>query len=168
MSEPNPNPNPTPALSPEPSPAKTFTQEEVDAMIGKRLAKAMKGMPSDDELTAYRTWKDIQQTEQERQAKRDKEFADNKSALTAAQAEVQQLKREKYVLSKGLSGEEAEFISFKAEKMVDDKTTFEQAVDKLTENRQKVKFDWTAPAGGGSEKNNINAAMNSLIRGALK
>lgn len=168
MSEPNPNPNPTPAPSPEPSPAKTFTQEEVDAMIGKRLAKAMKGMPSDDELTAYRTWKDSQQTEQERQAKRDKEFADNKSALTAAQAEVQQLKREKYVLSKGLTGEEAEFISFKAEKMVDDKTTFEQAVDKLTENRQKVKFDWTAPAGGGSEKNNVNAAMNSLIRGALK
>ena len=168
MSEPNPNPNPTPASSPEPSPAKTFTQEEVDAMIGKRLAKAMKGMPSDDELTAYRTWKDSQQTEQERQAKRDKEFADNKSALTAAQAEVQQLKREKYVLSKGLTGEEAEFISFKAERMVDDKTTFEQAVDKLTENRQKVKFDWTAPAGGGSEKNNVNAAMNSLIRGALK
>lgn len=168
MSEPNPYPNPTPAPSPEPSPAKTFTQEEVDAMIGKRLAKAMKGMPSDDELTAYRTWKDSQQTEQERQAKREKEFADNKSALTAAQAEVQQLKREKYVLSKGLTGEEAEFISFKAEKMVDDKTTFEQAVDKLTENRQKVKFDWTAPAGGGSEKNNVNAAMNSLIRGALK
>lgn len=168
MSEPNPNPNPTPAPSPEPSPAKTFTQEEVDAMIGKRLAKAMKGMPSDDELTAYRTWKDSQQTERERQAKREKEFADNKSALTAAQTEVQQLKREKYVLSKGLTGEEAEFISFKAEKMVDDKTTFEQAVDKLTENRQKVKFDWTAPAGGGSEKNNVNAAMNSLIRGALK
>nr|DAJ15341.1 MAG TPA: Major capsid protein [Siphoviridae sp. ctqcj14] len=168
MSEPNPNPNPIPAPSPEPSPAKTFTQEEVDAMIGKRLAKAMKGMPSDDELTAYRTWKDSQQTEQERQAKREKEFADNKSALTAAQAEVQQLKREKYVLSKGLTGEEAEFISFKAEKIMDDKTTFEQAVDKLTENRQKVKFDWTAPAGGGSEKNNVNAAMNSLIRGALK
>lgn len=168
MSEPNPNPNPTPAPSPEPAPAKTFTQEEVDAMIGKRLAKAMKGMPSDDELTAYRTWKDSQQTEQERQAKREKEFADNKSALTAAQAEVQQLKREKYVLSKGLTGEEAEFIFFKAEKMVDDKTTFEQAVDKLTENRQKVKFDWTAPAGGGSEKNNVNAAMNNLIRGALK
>ena len=52
--------------------------------------------------------------------------------------------------------------------MVDDKTTFEQAVDKLTENRQKVKFDWTAPAGGGDKPNATNAAMNSLIRGALK
>lgn len=168
MSEPNPNPNPTPAPSPEPSPAKTFTQEEVDAMIGKRLAKAMKGMPSDDELTAYRTWKDSQQTEQERQAKREKEFADNKSALTAAQAEIEQMKRDKYVFSKGLTGEEAEFIAFKALKMVDDKTTFEQAVDKLTENRQKVRIDWAAPAGGGEKKIDVNAAMNSLIRSAVK
>lgn len=147
---------------------KTFTQADVDRMIQSRLDRERKKYPSEEEITAYRTWKDSQQTEQERQAERDKEFADNKSALTAAQAEVQQLKREKYVLSKGLTGEEAEFISFKAEKMVDDKTTFEQAVDKLTENRQKVKFDWTAQAGGSSEKSNTNAAMNSLIRGALK
>lgn len=168
MSEPTPNPNPNPAPAPEPSPAKTFTQEEVDAMIGKRLAKAMKGIPSEEELTAYRTWKDSQQTEQERQAKRDKEFADNKAALTAAQAEIEQMKRDKYVLSKGLTGDDAEFIAFKALKMVDDKTTFEQAVDKLTENRQKVKFDWSAPAGGCEKKSDTNAAMNNLIRGALK
>lgn len=168
MSEPvnNPTNNPTPVS--EPSPAKTFTQEEVDAMIGKRLAKAMKGIPSEEEITAYRTWKDSQQTEQERQAKMNKELADSKSALTAAQAEIEQMKRDKYVLSKGLTGDDAEFIAFKAMKMVDDKTTFEQAVDKLTENRQKVKFDWTAPAGGGEKKDNINAAMNNLIRGALK
>lgn len=168
MSEPNTNQNPNPATQPEPSPAKTFTQEEVDAMIGKRLAKAMKGIPSDEEITAYRTWKDSQQTEQERQAKRDKELADSKSALTAAQTELEQVKRDKYVLSKGLTGDDAEFIAFKALKMVDDKTTFEQAVDKLTENRQKVKFDWAAPAGNGEKPNATNAAMNNLIRGALK
>ena len=72
------------------------------------------------------------------------------------------------MFSKGLTGEEAEFIAFKAQKMVDDKTTFEQAVDQLTESRQRVKFDWTAPAGGGQSNQNVNAAMNSLIRGALK
>ena len=166
MSE--PNPTTTPAPTPEPTPAKTFTQEEVDAMIGKRLAKAMKGVPSEEELTAYRTWKNSQQTEQERQAKRDKELAESKSALSAAQSELEQVKRDKYVLSKGLTEDDAEFIAFKALKMVDDKTTFEQAVDKLTENRQKVKFDWTAPAGGGDKPNATNAAMNSLIRGALK
>lgn len=168
MSEPNTNQNPNPATQPEPSPAKTFTQEEVDAMIGKRLAKAMKGIPSEEEIIAYRTWKDSQQTEQERQAKQAKDLADSEAALTASQAEVEQLKRDNYVLGKGLTGEDAEFIAFKALKMVDDKTTFEQAVDKLTENRQKVKFDWTAPAGGGEKKTDTNAAMNNLIRGALK
>lgn len=147
---------------------KTFTQADVDKMIQARLDRERRKYPSEDEMTAYRTWKDSQQTEQERQAKREKEFANNKSALTAAQAEVQQLKREKYVLSKGLTGEEAEFIAFKALRMMDDKTTFEQAVDKLTENRQKVKFDWTAPVGGGDKPNANNAAMNNLIRGALK
>lgn len=147
---------------------KTFTQADVDKMIQTRLDRERRKYPSEEEITAYRAWKDGQQTEQERQAKRDKELADSKSALTAAQAEIEQMKRDKYVLSKGLNGDDAEFIVFKALKMVDDKTTFEQAVDKLTENRQKVKFDWAAPAGGGEKPNATNAAMNSLIRGALK
>ena len=154
--------------NPTAEPEKTFTQADVDKMIAARLERERKKYPSEDEMTAYRSWKESQQTEQEKQAKREKELADSKSALTAAQTEVQQLKREKYVLSKGLTGDEAEFIYFKAEKMIDDKTTFEQAVDKLTENRQKVKFDWTAPAGNGQEKNNNNAAMNAIIRGAIK
>ena len=64
MSEPINNPNPNPAPVPEPTPAKTFTQEEVDAMIGKRLAKAMKGIPSEEEIAAYRAWREGQQTEQ--------------------------------------------------------------------------------------------------------
>lgn len=147
---------------------KTFTQADVDKMIQTRLDREREKYPSEEEITAYRTWKDGQQTEQERQAKRDKELADSKSALTAAQAEIEQMKRDKYVLSKGLTDDDAEFIAFKALKMVDDKTTFEQAVDKLTENRQKVKFDWTAPVGNGEKPNATNAAMNNLIRGALK
>lgn len=147
---------------------KTFTQADVDKLIQTRLERERKKYPSEEEITAYRTWKDGQQTEQERQDKRDKELADNKAALTAVQAELEQVKRDKYVLSKGLTGEDAEFIAFKALKMVDDKTTFEQAVDKLTENRQKVKFDWSAPTGNGDKKPDVNAAMNSLIRGALK
>lgn len=147
---------------------KTFSQADVDKMIQARLDRERKKYPTEEEITAYRTWKDGQQTEQERQAKRDKELADSKSALTAAQTEIAQIKREKYVLSKGLTGDEAEFITFKAQKMVDDKTTFEQAVDEITKNRQKVKFDWTASAGGGEKKSDTNAVMNNMIRGAIK
>ena len=160
--------NPTPAPAPEPTPEKTFTQAEVDAMIGKRLAKAMKGMPSEEELTAYRSWKESQQTEQEKWNDLTRERDESRAALTSAKAELEQLKREKYVISKGLSGEEAEFIAFKAGKMVDDKTTFEQAVDTLTADRKKTTFDWTAPVGSGSTKTRENDVMNALIRGALK
>ena len=66
------------------------------------------------------------------------------------------------------TGEEAEFIAFKAGKMVDDKTTFEQAVDALTADRKKTTFDWTAPLGGDDKKHVENDAMNALIRGAFK
>ena len=88
--------------------------------------------------------------------------------LTAAEAERDQLKRDLYLAQKGLTGEEAEFIAFKAGKMVNDKTTFEQAVDALTADRKKTTFDWTAPVGGGSSKTGENDLMNALIRGALK
>nr|DAH54052.1 MAG TPA: Major capsid protein [Caudoviricetes sp.] len=147
---------------------KTFTQADIDKLIQTRLERERKKYPSEEEITAYRTWKDGKQTEQERQAKQEKDLADSKAALTASQAEVEQLRRDKYVLSKGLTGEDAEFIAFKAMKMVNDKTTFEQAVDALTANRKKATFDWTAPAGGGTKENTANQQMNALIRGALK
>lgn len=153
--------NPTPAPAPEPTPEKTFTQAEVDAMIGKRLAKAMKGMPSEEELTAYRTWKDGQVGEKDR-------WDTLAGKLTAAEAERDRLKRDLYLAQKGLTGEEAEFIAFKAGKMVDDKKTFEQAVDELTTDRKKTTFDWTAPVGGGKPRTGENDIMNALIRGALK
>lgn len=88
--------------------------------------------------------------------------------LSTTQAELESLKRSYYVASKGLTGDEAEFIAFKAGKMVDDKTTFEQAVDALTADRKKTSFDWTAPVGGGKTKTGENDVMNALIRGALK
>lgn len=89
--------------------------------------------------------------------------------LSAAQAELQELKRSHYIASKGLTGEEAEFIAFKAAKMVNDTTTFEAAVDSLLEGREKKPtFDWTAPLGGSSGNKSPNDAMNALIRGALK
>lgn len=147
---------------------KTFTQAEVDTLIQKRLDRERKKYPNDDELSAFRTWKDSQQTEQEKWNNLTKERDESRTELSSVKAELEQLKREKYVASKGISGEEAEFIAFKAAKMVDDKTTFEQAVDSLTADRKKTTFDWTAPVGEGTKKNGANAEMNALIRGAFK
>lgn len=146
----------------------TFTQADVDRLIQQRLERERKKYPSEEELAAFNTWKANNQTEQQAAAQRERDLTKAQTDLAAAQSEVEQLKREKYVLSKGLSGDEAEFISFKAAKLVNDKTTFEQAVDQLTGPRQKVTFDWSAQAGGGSKEENVNAAMNQLIRNAFK
>ncbi len=83
--------NTTPAPEPEAPAEKTFTQSEVDKMIGRRLAAAMKGMPKDEELTAFRAWKESQQTEKERWDTLTKERDESKSALTAVQAELEEL-----------------------------------------------------------------------------
>ena len=98
MSETINNATPNPASAPEPAPEKTFTQAEVDAMIGKRLAKAMKGMPSEEELTAYRTWQAGQAGEKERWDKLAGERDTLAGKLTTAEAERDQMKRELYVL----------------------------------------------------------------------
>ena len=171
MSEPITNPaaqEPTPGAGGE----VTFTQAEVDALIAKEkaraVAKATKGMPSEEELTAYRTWQAGQVGEKERWDKLTGERDTLAGKLTTAESERDQLKRELYVLKKGVTGEEAEFIAFKAAKMVNDKTTFEQAVDALTADRKKATFDWAAPVGNGSKKTGENDVMNALIRGALK
>lgn len=165
MSEPIVNPAP----APEPTPAKTFTQEEVDSIVGKRLAKAMRGVPSEEELSAYRSWKESQQTEQERWNNLTKERDAANGKVSSLTAELEQAKRDNYILSKGLTGDDAEFIAFKAAKMVDEKTTFEAAVDQLTAEREKKpKFDWSAPVGGGGTKTSVNEVMNSIIRGARK
>lgn len=148
---------------------KTFTQADVDALIQKRLERERKKYPSEDELSDFRSWKETKQNEQERWNNLTRERDESRTALSAAQAELEQLKHEKYVISKGLTGEEAEFIAFKAGKMVDDNTTFEQAVDALTADRKKPTFDWTAPVGSnGTKEHTENSMMNALIRGALK
>lgn len=163
-----PEPIETPVITPEPTPAKTFTQEEVDAIVGKRLAKAMKGVPTEEEMTAFRAWRDNQQTELDRWNTLTQEKNTAQGRVTALETELEQMKREKYLFTKGVTGEEAEFIAFKAAKMVDDNTTFEAAVDQLVAGREKKPvFDWTASLEKRND-NTINQSMNALIRQARR
>lgn len=165
-----PNPNPTPAPAPEPTPEKTFTQAEVDTLIGRRLAKAMKGMPDEAELTAFRAWKENQNSEQDRVNTLTSERDTARTQLTAAQAEIEQYKHEKLLLSKGVPANDVDYYAFKIGKMVTDSKTFEQAAeDFFKENTtSKVHVDLGAPLGGSSLQKTANEQMNALIRGALK
>lgn len=146
--------NTTPAVepvaeekTPEPVTEKTFTQTEVDALIQKRLDRATKGMPSKEELAEFKAWKDSQQTEEEKWNNLAKERDTANGRVAELEKEIEQLKRQNYVLGKGATGEEAEFAIFKAAKMVSDDVTFEEAVDKILSDQPAAKpsFDWAAP-----------------------
>lgn len=168
MSE--PNSIQTPAPTPEPSPEKTFTQAEVDTLIGKRLAKAMKGMPDEAELTAFRSWKDSQQTEKDRWDNLTKERDTATTQLAAVQAELEQFKREKLLLGMGVPPDDVDYYSFKIGKLVTETKTFEQAAREFFKENSpnRVRVDMTAKLGGGGADRTANEQMNALIRGALK
>lgn len=152
----------------------TSTIEGFDGMTADEKVTALLGIQIPDavDLSGYvaKSVFDTKATEAANLAKQLKakttEAETATGTLTTTQAELEALKRSYYVASKGLTGEEAEFITFKAGKMVDDKTTFEQAVDTLTAERKKTTFDWTAPVGDGQKKE--TNVMNALIRGAFK
>lgn len=165
-----------PAAAPETGPEKTFTQAEVDSMIGKRLAKAMKGMPGEEELTAFRTWKESQQTEREKQEQRERELSESKTALTAAQTELEQLRRERFLIGKGVPAEDVDYYAFKIGKLVTDAVDFETAAERYlkdhapkeqNETASGMRFmDTGAALGGGKPKTqSLNDYINDRLRG---
>lgn len=165
------DPTPTPAPAPEPVPEKTFTQAELDSIVGKRIAKAMKGMPGEEELTAFRAWKESQQTEKEHWDTLTRERDESKTALAEAQAKVEQFEREKLLLGKGVPAEDVDYYVFKIGKLVTDTVDFEKAAEVYLKDNPPagtVRVDLSAPLGGGQPAKTANETMNSLIRGARK
>lgn len=148
---------------------RTFTQAEVDTIVSKRIARVMKGMPSAEEMEEYNTYK-ATKAEQENTINTLTTERDNLSVqLTAANEKLQQYERDKYLAAKGLVGEEAEFIAYKANKMITDDKTFEQAVDELISNRKpNVVIKTGGTLGGGDGAKSASDTFNALIRSARK
>lgn len=168
---PPPAPTPTQSAAPAPSPEKAYTQAELDSIVGKRIAKAMKGMPSEAELSDYRSWKESQQTERERWDALTRERDESRAALSEAWTKVEQYEREKFLLSKGVPADDVDYYAFKIGKLVTDATDFEKAAIQFLQDNPPagtVRVDLTAPLGGGAPAPTENETMNRLIREARK
>ena len=164
-----------PAKEPETTPEQTFSQAEVDAMIGKRLAIAMKGMPGKEELSEFRTWKESQQSEKEKLEALTRERDEGKTALADALARVEQYEREKLLLSKGVSAEDVDYYAYKIGQKVTETVSFEKAMEAFLKEKghgnqggSTVRVDFSAPLGGGKQQPSANETMNSILRGWRK
>lgn len=111
--------------------AKAEAQKLADAIV----AKKMKGMPTKDELKAFKAWQESQKTEVEKQS-------EISQKLTKAELELNNTKQLLTILKKGnssdlqkvISLDDAEFIQFKVSKMEGD---FEDNLEKFFEDNPK-------------------------------
>lgn len=127
--------------------SKTFTQEELDAVVEARLARERKKIPPKEELEAFRAWR----AEQEKDQPEDQQAAEYKNKYEAAQAELQAYKNRETVVSKGVNPKFSEFVAFEVQKLVDEVTDFEDALETwLKTNPQYVgkPEEETPPSGG--------------------
>ena len=137
---------------------KTFTQDEVNAIVKERLAKAQKGIPSKEELTKYNEWKESQKTQQDKYDELIKNDAEKDSTIS-------NLKKENLVLKSGVTdSDEIEFIVYKVSKMDGD---FEDNLKQyLTDNPKHIKKEETKATG--VQSNNSTVARESGVSAILK
>ena len=137
---------------------KTFTQDEVNAIVKERLAKAQKGIPSKEELTKYNEWKESQKTQQDKYDELIKNDAEKDSTIS-------NLKKENLVLKSGITdSDEIEFIVYKVSKMDGD---FEDNLKQyLTDNPKHIKKEETKATG--VQSNNSTVARESGVSAILK
>lgn len=150
---------------------KTFTQEELDAIVQERLSRAKKDMPSAEELKAYRDWQESQKTEQEKYNDRIKKLEENyqNSELTNKKLSAQLI-----VAESSVKKEFVKFVTNEVMEMVDDNTDVKTALSKYQkENPQYFgevfikKTQTSSKLGGdGSQGTTTNDIMNNILRGS--
>ena len=141
---------------------RTFTQEQLDAIIARERSKAVKGMFTAEQMAAKDTSITTLTTE------RDNANAD-KAKL---QEQLDGLLHEKFLIGKGVPADMVDFYAYKIGKIVDDKTTFEQAAEQYIKDNPPtapVRMSTGGGVGGGTKTQpNENETMNAIIRGASK
>ena len=138
---------------------RTFTQEQLDAIIQRERNKATKGLFTAEQMAEKDSSISALTTE------RDSVKAEN----AKLQEQLDAFKNEKFLASKGIPAEMVDFYAFKIGKLVTDKKTFEQAAEEFIKDNPPattVRMSTGGGVGGSNEsKPDLNATMNAIIRG---
>lgn len=142
----------------EQSEVKSFTQEEVNAI----LAKERKKMPSKEDLKEFNEWRESKKTEADKQMERAQEFAKIKN-------EKDQLKQLMKIYDAGVVGKDnVEFIQFKISKMDGD---FDENLETYLKNNPKYlqkEIDDNEPKTTGTSVKKISDNADDGVTAILK
>lgn len=142
------------------SEVKTFTQEEVNAMVLKAENKINKKYENVD-LEAYSKWQESQKTETEKQTELTQKMTDTKNENIA-------LKQENQVLKSGVNADDVDYVVFKVSKMEGE---FEDNLkDFLKENPKYLQKEeqGSSNESSGTSVTRINENKDSIVAGILK
>lgn len=154
-----------------------YTYEQLEEVASARANKAEraaianylrgKGMSEDDITTAINDFKIKQKENQPNVSAIEKERDD-------AIAERDQLKNSNILRDKGVRADDIDYVMFKVEKLVDEKTDFTKAAEKfLKENpRYAGCSNYRVSTSSGTDSKgsggNLNDSINNAIRSAIR
>lgn len=157
----------------------TYTYEQAEEIASARANKAERaalanyfrsqGMTEDEVTQAIQDFK-------EQKAKRQPNTEQMQHDLDEALKENARMKNEKILTEKGVRSEDLDYVMFKVEKMVDEKTDFKKAAEKyLKENPRfagesrgagTYRVSTGSQSGGNGGEGNSNDSINAAIRRA--
>ena len=131
---------------------KAEAQKIADAMV----AKKMKGMPSKEELKAFKDWQESQKTAEQKQAEKDAEYRKTLDELNT-------LKQTNAVLSAGVNRDDADYVLFKVSKMEGE---FEENLAKFLKDNPKYlkqELETTEPKATGAPVKSISSNNDGVL-----
>lgn len=102
-------------------------EEKAQKLADGMFAKKMKGMPSKEELKAFKEWQELQKTDEQKQNEKETEYQKTLS-------EKESLVKENQVLKAGVNIEDVDYVVFKVSKMEGD---FQENLTEFLENNPK-------------------------------
>ena len=93
-----------------------------------------------------------------------------RNELEAARRDAEQLRRERFLLLKGVAEDDLDYCVFKIDKLVNDETDFETAATAFLKQREKkppagIFRSGAKMTGGAPRAASASETMNRLIRG---
>ena len=131
---------------------KAEAQKIADAMV----AKKMKGMPSKEELKAFKEWQESQKTAEQKQAEKDAEYQKTLNELNT-------LKQTNAILEAGVNKDDADYVLFKVGKM---KGEFEENLVKFLKDNPKYlkqELETTEPKATGAPVRTISSKNDGVL-----
>lgn len=134
---------------------KAEAQKIADAM----LAKKMKGMPSKEELKAFKDWQESQKTAEQKQAEREAEYAQKDTTIS-------QLQKENAILKAGVKeADDIDYILYKVGKMEGE---FEENLAKfLKDNPKYLGQELEEHKATGAPVKTLSSNQNDGVLGIL-